>query len=362
MTLPLVLAAGWLAGWVLLGRIKACRPAASAKNVPARKLSVIIPARNEENNLPRLLASLRDQPAPPGEIIVVNDGSSDRTAAVARALGAVVLEAPPLPAGWRGKTWACQQGAAQAQGEWLLFLDADTWFEPAGLPAVLAEFSRAGGGALSVAPRHRVERLHEQFSVFFNLIMLAGTGGFTLLGDRLAPRGLLGQFLLIEAAAYQRVGGHREVKGQILENFWLAEKLRAAGVPLRCRGGRGVFSFRMYPLGWREMIDGWVKGFATGAGKTPLPLLLLVTAWLSGLLMAAGEFFSAHSAPFGCVIYGLYAAQVAWLMRRVGTFHWTMAGLFPVPLIFYFAIFTRSVWRAARKKSVTWKGRQIHVD
>ena len=361
MTLPIILASLWLAGWMVLGRIKACPPAADVTAVRKQELSVIIPARNEEYNLPRLLDSLRGQPVPPDEIIVVNDASTDRTAAVARELGAIVLEAPSLPDGWRGKTWACYQGALQAKGEWLLFLDADTWFEPAGLPAVLAEFAQRGG-ALSVAPWHRVEKLHEQFSVFFNLIMLAGTGGFTLLGDRLSPRGLLGQFLLIEAAAYRRIGGHEAVKGQILENFRLAEKLRPAGVPLRCRGGRGVFSFRMYPLGWREMMDGWVKGFATGAGKTPVPLLLLVIAWLSGLLMAAGGLFSAHIAPLGCVVYGLYAAQVAWLMRRVGTFRWTTAVLFPVPLIFYFAVFTRSVWRATRKKSVTWKGRQIHVD
>lgn len=361
MTLLIILAALWLAGWFMLGRIQPCRMAAAGAVRPAQKLSVVIPARNEESNLPRLLNSLRSQPAPPEEIIVVNDASTDNTVAVAQELGATVLDAPQLPDGWRGKTWACQHGAAQAKGDWLLFLDADTWFEPAGLPAVLAEFAD-GGGALSVAPLHRVEKLHEQFSVFFNLIMLAGTGGFTLLGHRLAPRGLLGQFLLIDINAYRRVGGHSAVKGQILENFWLAEKLRSAGMPLRCRGGRGVFSFRMYPLGWHELIEGWVKGFAAGAGKTPMPLLLLAVAWLSGLLMAAGGFFSALGAVPGCFIYGIYAAQVAWLMRRVGTFHWFTALLFPLPLIFYFVIFARSVWQNIRKKSVTWKGRQIRAD
>ena len=361
MTRLLILALLWLAGWLMLGRIRPCRPTANRTGRPAQKLSVIIPARNEENNLPRLLNSLRTQPVPPEEIIVVNDASSDRTAAVARELGATVLDAPSLPDGWRGKTWACQHGAAQAKGEWLLFLDADTWFEPAGLTAVMAEFAD-GGGALSVAPLHRVEKLHEQFSVFFNLIMLAGTGGFTLLGDHLVPRGLLGQFLLIDVGTYERAGGHAAVKGQILENFWLAEKLRGNGEPLRCRGGRGVFSFRMYPLGWREMMDGWIKGFAVGAGKTPLPLLLLAIAWLSGLLMATAGFFFAHIAPLDWVIYGFYAAQVAWLMRRVGTFHWFTAVLFPVPLIFYFAVFARSAWRAVGKKSVSWKGRQIRAD
>ena len=82
---------------------------------------------------------------------------------------------------------------------------------------VLAEFKQAGGGVLSIAPHHAVQQFHEQFSAFFNLVMLAGTGAFTILGDHLAPRGLLGQFMLIERTAYQRVGGHEAVKGRILE-------------------------------------------------------------------------------------------------------------------------------------------------
>lgn len=361
MTALVILTLCWLAGWAMLARIQSCRPADMGTPRPVEKLSVIIPARNEEKNLPRLLRSLQAQPVPPEEIIVVDDASADRTAAVARGLGAKVVAPPPLPGGWRGKTWACQHGADQAHGEWLLFLDADTWFEPNGLTAVRAEFSAVGGGALSVAPLHRVEALHEQFSAFFNLVMLAGTGAFTGLGDRLAPRGLLGQFLLIEKSAYVRVGGHRVVKERILENFWLAEKLRTAGVPLHCRGGRNVFSFRMYPLGWREMMDGWIKGFAAGAGKTPLPLLLLVIVWMSGLIMATGNLLLAKNIPICFVAYAAYSAQIAWLLRRVGTFHWATALLFPAPLVFYFLIFTRSVWRVIRKQPVDWKGRKIHA-
>ena len=361
MTALVILALCWLAGWATLARIKPCRAAKAATTLSTQKISVIIPARNEENNLPRLLRSLQSQPIPPDEIIVVDDASTDRTAAVATELGARVITPPSLPEGWRGKTWACQQGANQAQNSWLLFLDADTWFEPDGLESVRAEFSAVGGGALSVAPRHHVERLHEQFSAFFNLVMLAGTGAFTALGDRLTPRGLLGQFLLIEKSAYHRVGGHAAVKERVLENFWLAEKLRAAGVPLHCRGGRKIFLFRMYPLGWREMMDGWIKGFAAGAGKTPLPLLLLVIVWMSGLMMAAGNLLLAKDVPVCLFVYAAYALQVRWLLRRVGTFHCLTAILFPAPLIFYFIIFTRSVWRAARKKPVDWKGRKIHA-
>ena len=361
MTALVILILCWLAGWAMLARIRACRSTTTKPLRPTAKLSVIIPARNEEKNLPRLLRSLQSQSVPPDEIIVVDDASTDRTATVAREHGAIVVTSPLLPDGWRGKTWACQHGAEHTNGEWLLFLDADTWFEPDGLSAVRAEYSALGGGALSVAPIHQVEKFHEQFSAFFNLVMLAGTGAFTALGDRLPPRGLLGQFLLIEKSAYVRVGGHAVVKQRVLENFWLAEKLPAGGVTLHCRGGQKVFSFRMYPLGWREMMDGWIKGFAAGAGKTPLPLLLLVIAWMSGLIMATENLLLAKNAPVCLVVYAAYAAQVGWLLRRVGTFHWSTALLFPAPLIFYFIIFTRSVWRAVRKQPVDWKGRKIHA-
>ena len=352
----------WFAGWTVLGRIRRCGCGESNQSVQAGELSIIIPARNEEQNLPTLLRSLAAQSIRPREIIVVNDASTDRTAEVAGEHGACVINSQPLPEGWRGKTWACHQGAQAATGELLLFLDADTWFEPDGLRRVLAEFQAAGGGVLSVAPHHAVHAFHEQFSAFFNLVMLAGTGAFTLRGDDLAPRGLLGQFMLIERAAYQRVGGHEAVKGRILENFWLAEQLRAAGVPLRCRGGRGVFSFRMYPQGWREVVDGWTKGFASGAGQTPLPILLLVIAWMIGLMTVPLGLVFAGKPLLWLAAYGLCVAQIAWLLRCVGTFHWVTGLIYPATLIFYFMVFTRSVRCSRSKQTIAWKGRQISAD
>lgn len=352
----------WSAGWIVLGRIRRCGCGESNQSVRAGQLSIIIPARNEEQNLPTLLRSLAAQAIRPREIIVVNDASTDRTAEVARQLGAHVINSQPLPEGWRGKTWACHQGAQAATGNLLLFLDADTWFEADGLRRVLAEFQAAGGGVLSVAPHHAVCAFHEQFSAFFNLVMLAGTGAFTLRGDRLAPRGLLGQFMLIERAAYQRAGGHEAVKGRILENFCLAEQLRAARVPLRCRGGRGVFSFRMYPQGWRDVVDGWTKGFASGAGQTPMPILLLVIAWMIGLMTVPLGLVFAGEPLLWLAAYGLCVAQITWLLRCVGTFHWITALLYPAPLIFYFVVFTRSVRRSRSKQTIAWKGRQISAD
>ena len=235
----------WLAGFLLLGRLRPCARAGATG--PLLSVSVIIPARNEEHNLPALLRSLASQPVRPREVLVVDDSSTDRTAELARQLGATVIASKPLPDGWRGKTWACHQGAQAATSDVLLFVDADTWFEADGLAQTLSGYT---GGAFSVGPYHAVRKPYEQLSLFFNFNMVAGT----------VPRGLFGQMLLVDRESYRRVGGHQTVQGRILENFWLAGRFSAAGIPVRSVMGRGVFSFRMYPNGLRELIGGVDQG------------------------------------------------------------------------------------------------------
>ncbi len=179
----------WSAGWLVLGRVRLCGLGDVGKSISAGQLSIIIPARNEEQNLPALLRSLATQAMRPCEIIVVNDASTDRTTEVAREFGARVINSQPLPEGWRGKTWACHQGAQAARGELLLFLDADTWFEPGGLRRVLADYD---GGAFSVGPFHAVRRAYEDLSMFFNFNMTIGT----------SPGGLFGQMPPADRESY----------------------------------------------------------------------------------------------------------------------------------------------------------------
>jgi len=229
----------------------------------------------------------------------------------------------------------------------LLFLDADTWFEPDGLVRILTNYQ---GGAFSVGPFHAVRNPYEDLSLFFNFNMTVGT----------VPGGLFGQMLLVDRESYQRVGGHEAVKGRILENFLLAQRFRAAGIPTQSVTGRGVFAFRMYPKGLRELIEGWTKGFASGSGQTPRGVLLLVVAWMIGLMLA----------PIGCavtgdwlrwgVVYLLCTVQIAWLSRQIGSFRWFAAVVYPMPLIFFFVVFARSLMRSGRQ--VTWKGREIRAD
>ena len=338
-----IAAAGWAAGWILLLRGRQRTPAAGRAINPSA-VSIIVPARNEQENLPRLLSSIQRQNAKPAEVIVVDDASTDRTSDIAREFGATVISPPPLPDAWRGKTWACHNGAKAASGELLLFMDADTWFEDDGLANLLALFT---GGAFSVGPWHVAVKLHEQLSVYFNLVMNCAV----------VPRGLFGQMLLVEKNSYESVRGHEEVKGRILENLALAAEFRHRNLKVHSTGGRGILSFRMYPENLGQLLDGWIKAFSTGARHTPIGSLLCVVIWLTGMTLAAGLPLKGW---IGVAIYLLFAIQLATAFSRVGSFRWYVALLFPIPLFFFFVVFAWSALRPSR--SVTWKGRTIHAD
>ena len=335
---------GWMTGGVLLRAVVRCPAATQPRSFP---VSIIIPARDEEKNLPALLASLTAQNPPPEEIWVVDDGSTDCTAELARAAGVRVISSLPLPSGWRGKGWACQQGADAATHETLIFMDADTRFESGGLQAVCNVFAQTGC-ALSLAAFQTLGKSTEQLSAFFIWVMTAASE-------------LYGPFLMVSKMDYRRAGGHAAVKNRVLENVYLAQEFLKAGVPIRRIGGREVLSIRMYPGGLRDLSEGWKKAFATGAGRTPPWRLAGVIFWLSA---AAG---TAVMLPISAVTDssfflwgGLYAAFVLQLFvqfRRLGQFSWLTALFFPVSLFFFFKIFAQSAFQ----KQLTWKGR-TYVD
>ena len=346
---------------LLFGRLREV-PKALADRDPG--VSVIIPARNEAANLRKLLPSLTGQKLRPLEIIVVDDQSEDGTAEVARSLGAKVLSGKALPEGWFGKPWACQQGAEDAKGEVLLFLDADVELEEDALSRLAAETLKKPGAVLSVCPWHRTELPYEQLSVFFNLLMVGGIGAFTWKGDEARGIGLFGQTMWIPSSLYQEIGGHHKVRLTVLENFHLSRELEEIGVERACYLGRGCISMRMFPGGMSEMMSSWAKGFSSGAGLTPKRVLLLSSLWLTGLMILTVNLFLL---PLGDVIstmtvlgvYILMAVLLAGLFRKIGDFTRSNALLFPLSLLFYQGLFGSSLIRKRQGGTVQWKGRDV---
>ncbi|MBK6880422.1 MAG: glycosyltransferase [Elusimicrobia bacterium] len=346
----------WLAGFWMLWRL-----AALPKGDAAVDFSVIIPARDEARRLPALLESLQNQSLRPLEILVVDDHSTDGTTDVARRVGARVIASAPLPAGWRGKTWACQQGAREARGPWLLFLDADLRLLPGAL-ARIAAAARANRGAVSVLPYHRTVRWVEDFSGVFNLVQAAASNAFTPRGNRAAPQRLFGPLLAVSRETFWSVGGYEPVKDRWVENFDLSAVLEGRGEPLACYAGKGAVEFRMYDSGIAGIAAGWGKSFVLGGKGTPLSIWIAFSLWLTGALGAARALAAAAcsvDAPvlLSGAVYALFALQTGLWLRRLGSFRWATALAYPVPAVFFVFVFLRSLFALAVGRPLVWKGR-----
>jgi 4,4'-diaponeurosporenoate glycosyltransferase len=326
------------------------------------KTSVIIPARNEGNNLPKLLSDLKKQHKPVYEIICVNDSSDDNTAEVASSYGVKLINISDKPKGWVGKSWACQTGANVAQGDTLLFLDADVRLNPNAIEK-LEQANEKYGCVISVQPYHQPEKLYEQFSFFFNLIMVVANGvGFPFFKKNI---GLFGPVILISKDEYRVIDGHLAAKNSIVDDLTLGEKLKSKGIRFKLLLGGKDISFRMYSGGFRQLLQGWTKNFATGASKTSPLLIFMIIIWLSTCISSVIYFFnliwaySPENLAFAVLVYSIVTIELLCAARHIGSFKKWMIALFPLPLTVFLAIFLLSVFKKVFRLKVKWKGRNI---
>ncbi|MGC8827006.1 MAG: glycosyltransferase [Anaerolineae bacterium] len=355
----------WLIGFFLMWHIPTLRERLISRE-PRPRISVIIPARNEALRIGRLLESLRRQTLPPDEVIVMDDQSTDSTAQMASGAGAWVISSAPLPEGWAGKPWACWQGARASQGEVLVFLDADTWLEPDALEKLVRAWLDQGG-MVTLQPYHETQKLYEQLSMMFNVVLMAGTNAFTPFGGRLKPGAAFGPCIVCGREDYFRVGGHAEVAGAVLEDIGLARRFLAAGLPVHCYSGRGTIAFRMYPNGFRQLVEGWTKSMAIGAGSIRFWALLLSVTWIVGAVGVGSDTLRALLKRPSWVwvpqllLYAAYAGQIRWMSSRIGRFQpWTSL-FYPIPTLFFILIMMRSFLFVRLLGRVPWRGRTVRI-
>ena len=359
--------------WFLLGRPRflSSLPPAEKPGKASAAISIIIPARNEEANIARLLESIQQQSSQPLETIVVNDGSTDNTASIASQLGARVIDVAALPDGWMGKPWACQQGAHAANtansatGDWLLFLDADLILEPSALHA-LSQVCAGSDQVHSVCPHHVIKHPYEQLSAYFNVLMLAGVNAFGIGKSATDNAALFGQCLLISQKHYQQVNGHETVKDKALENFHLARQFKQLGIQCSCYLGKDLIHMRMFPNGIGELWSSWKKGFTSGAAHTAPRALLLSSLWISGmmltivcLILSFTSYVSNLFILITALAYLIYACQSLRVFKLAGTFSAWNALFFPLSLLFYQTLFFSALIDKKRGKTTNWKGRAV---
>jgi chlorobactene glucosyltransferase len=339
---------------------------------PARfpKVSVLVPARNEEAAIARCVASLLAQDYPDFEVLVLDDESTDRTRPILQSLAASdarlrVLEGRPPEAGWLGKPWACAQLAAQATGEVLYFTDADTCHRPDALRAAVTALEGEGADLLSGFPRQELRTWGERLIVpFFSWVT------FVFIPLRLAYRIKLpalscaiGQMLLIRRTAYEATGGHGAVRAEIAEDLALTRRVKAQGYRWRMMRAVDLISCRMYRNG-REAVAGLSKNLFAAFGFRLAPYLF---AWLWLALMALAPVVTlglyglgaAPDVPLAATLTCIGLALLLWSVpyRALGLPLY-LAGLYPVIVLVMQGVAWRSLWLSLTGR-LTWKGRAL---
>ncbi len=330
------------------------------------RLSVIVPARDEEDCIGdclRSLASQSDQVFPLGadwEILAVDDGSTDRTREIAAGVkGVTILDAEPLPRRWTGKANAVWTAARQARGEWLLFTDADTIHEPGNLIRAIHEAEKAQVAMLSYSPRQMVSGFWQRALmplVFCELALAYPPEKVSNPEATLAAAN--GQFILVTSEAYFAVGGHAAIAEAVLEDVALAQRIKRRKLGLRFRYAPEALSTRMY-RSFGQMYEGWTKNLALLFGNS-----LALAGWrVLDLLLLVGLpviFFALYQPlPLWWALMLLWARTLWRFYRRVARSNFPFwdcgSAIFGLPLFAW--LLGRSWFHHTLRKRVVWKGR-----
>ena len=339
------------------------------------ELTVIVPARNEEQNIGECLQSLVAQSenvfelGREWELVVVDDHSTDRTAEIARSFpGVTVIEAAKLEKGWTGKNNAIWTAARRARGKWILFTDADTIHEPGDLHRAMHEAARHRLGMLSYSARQLVSGFWQRVLmplVFSELALAYPPAKVSDPNQRIAAAN--GQFLLVEREAYRKIGGHAAVRDRVLEDVELAFLAKRRRVGLRLRYAADALSTRMYRT-TSAMIEGWTKNLAllfNNALATALWKLLDIVL-LTGLPFLAVRLWNARFSPHslewlgaGWVLLLLWVRTLFRFYARVAksNFPFLDCAISPLGLPLFAALLYISWFKHRVVKQVSWKGR-----
>jgi glycosyltransferase involved in cell wall biosynthesis len=328
-------------------------------------VTAIVPARNEEAVIAACIQSLARQ-AEIGEILVVNDQSTDGTASVVRSLMKTVpnlrlLETCELPDGWVGKNHALWIGVQQAKGAWLLFTDADAEHEANSARRALKLAEEHNAALVSFSPEQITSSWYEKALIPYVFLRLAKHFSYDKVNDGNSPAAAAnGQFLMIRHDVYDAIGGHSGVAGEVLEDVAIAMRVKAAGHRIWFSSGKGIVRVRMY-RSFQAMWQGWKKNLYRLIGGTPWAVFREMESnlpWIPFLLIVAGLKY-----PL------LLFLGVVFLIIRQASYGLELArNQYPFSFIFYYVpavvLYAGVLWASYRshaKGRIEWKGREYSV-
>jgi len=348
--------------------------------------SVIVPARNEERNLPRLIPSLLRQRYPNYEVIVVDDQSTDDTPRILadfaqRDERLKVVQGAELPKeeGWLGKPHAMCQGVRHARGEWLLFTDADTDHNPLSLSSSVAYAIRHNIDLLTIFPFYElctpVERIVMPVA-FMGIINLYPTDKVNDPNDKRAIAN--GQYMLIRRDVYEQVGGIERVKDQVVEDLEFGRAVKGDGHRLYIVDGQHLTTVRMY-TNFREVWEGWSKNTVIALRGNPAQALFALFGILgvtilpirTGIWARRAWRTAQQSRRRDDRVAALWVSAIATWSVAFPIFYrrqldkvlglpvgWSFTQ--PIGTVVMGLIILTSLVRLLRGKGVTWKGRTYH--
>lgn len=271
------------------------------------RLSVLVPARNEVDNVEPCLRAIVASGEPLHEVLVYDDGSTDGTSEVLTRLEAElpvlrVLKGSGLPAGWVGKPHACHRLAEAATGDVLMFVDADVRIEPGGISRALELMERHDAGVVTAVPRQLVGSFFER--LVLPLLHLTYVAWFPLVLTHLSrdPRFLAanGQLLLVRRKTYDAVGGFEAVRAEVVDDMAFCRRVKVSGDRVVFADGHRMGACRMYRSA-AEVIRGFSKNLYEGIGASVFGLIVVLALYL-------GTFV----APYGLLVAAIF--EPAWLV------------------------------------------------
>jgi len=334
-------------------------------------VSVLVPARNEEQNIEACLRSLLGSEYHPIEIIVLDDHSEDRTYEIVRRIctgnpNLRVIRGEELPPRWNGKNWACHQLAQAAKGEWFLFTDADTRHNPGSISTALAtalenrsDFVTALPGLINKTWAEKIilPVIHFAFAVLMPYLLADYSGK-----SRAAVG--IGPFMFIRRKHYFACGGFESVKADILDDMALARRVKQCGGGISVIDGSSLVNVRFY-TGFRQIWKGFSKNTFQAIGGSPYVLLFLSLACY--FLFVYPYIRLAEALAYGqSILYPLLQVTVLCfikisLSRRFKT-SLAYGLLHPLTILLVLVIIFNSCRISVFQRKIEWKERLYPVE
>jgi len=328
------------------------------KNNPL--VSVLIPARNEEQNITNILNDLQEQSYKNIEIIVFDDNSTDKTAELVNAKKQIdnriqIIKSHKLPENWLGKNWACHNLALKSKGDYLLFLDADVRLKPNLIRNTVSYSQTYNLSLLSIFPKQIMNTIGEKLTVPLMHFIL--TTLLPLILVRKSPftshSAANGQFMLFKSSEYHKYLPHKEFKSEKVEDIKISRFYKSKRKRIACLTGTDLISCRMYN-NYNEAINGFSKNIVMFFGNSYFFAILF---WAINTLGIVAVLIYSNNIIIALYLAAIILIRVFFSIVSKQNIFMNLLLFIPQMISMFVMVFKSLIYKFTKKQK--WKGRYI---